>query len=315
MALEGPIDSKVKEYLKNALNHDLDDMLNQYMNAFFLQQRIVLVTHQFEKNANLTPEIKVVLQNLVTASQQYLDDFNKQSLLSALENALKTLNEQQGYVINFTQNAKVCSEIAQQLMPIKADLSHSVSIESLTESFILIEKSSLLASTMLPPPPPPPAPPVAKSTIAVSPSLKPVPKVPPVPIPQEQDLNRKKLFQRLQSIEKALEHHGAEKPDSSDVPKLSLSIKRELTTVALEAQRRRYKKSLDEVRADPTKAQQDTNSKGLMFLSMLQSEISGRKEKVLRSIAQKSLVPAVAEKSDEVPIEDAMKKLQLGNKL
>lgn len=286
MSWDGPIDSKVKNLLKNALEHELDDMLSQYMNAYVLQQRIVLVTHQFEKNTSLSPEIKALLQNLVASSQQYLDDFNKQSLLNTLESVLKVLNEQQGYVVNLTQSAKTCSEIVQQLKPIKEELIHSVNLESLIASFVIIEKSSLLASTLPPPPPPPPkAPPPPK--MAVKPVLNPVAKEQLPKVATQQELNQEILFKKLKVIEKELARSQSETVTVEDTHKLSLNLKRELVTTALERQRRRYQQRLAEVRSDPTAAQPESTSRGLVFLSMLRSEITERKDKALKVKATK----------------------------
>jgi hypothetical protein len=322
MALDGPIDTKIKTYLKNALRDDLDELLSQYMNAFVLQQRIVHATNHFEKNTNLSAENKILLQKLVTAAQDYLDNFNKKLLLEAIDNALTGLRSGQGMIFNLSQSSKVCSEIAQLLMPIKEDLIHHVNIDSLIDSFILVEKSALITAAALPPPPPPS--PASLPKVKAQP-LKPIVKAPPpkeaAPIvASEKEFNRELLLKKLKKIEKELSPEVPAKTEG-DTPKLNLNIKRELSMVALEAQRRRDIKRLAQVRSDPSSVERvpgagehTLTSRGVLFLSMIRSELSSRNQRDLKAKATRQQVATSLAKNEPLPIEDEFAKLKITNK-
>ncbi len=320
MALDGPIDTKIKTCLQNALKENLDDLLSRFMNAYVLQQRIVLVTKQFEYNPNLTLETKTLLQDLDTAAQAYLDNFDKQLLLAAIENALMGLRSGQGMIINLTQSAKACSEIAQLLRPIKEDLIHRVTIDSLLDSFVLMEMPVLTTAAPLPPPPPPLSS-LAQPKLAAAP-LKPVAKVSPTKAALEREFNRELLLKKLTVIEKELSQTEPVKAEAAEnIPKLRLNIKRELATVALEAERRRELKRLAAVRSDPSSVVQAPNlvaeaptSRGILFLSMLQSELGVRNQRGLKAKAQRQQAAAIpSANNDQLPIEEELEKLQISN--
>ncbi len=327
MAIDGPINIKrMKEYLQNANPEELDELIKIYLNAFLIQQRIIIAIGRFDTNQNLSPHSKTVLGNLFTAANLYVDNFDNKLLLTAIEVALAVLYSEQGYVVNISRQSKACQEIYNQIFPIKQEVAGSVSIESFIDSFVFVEKdhstvplvqpSSTIPNLVSAPPPPPPPPRKEKEPIPAAAKSK---TVVIAEKPKEELTCKDELLRKLHTIDQELTlvkgpQNKTETEEVKPIPRLALNLKRELTTKALDAERRRNLKRFADVRSDPTLPSQlnpNSSSKGQLFLSMLRSQIGERKEKTLKAAAaQQKTSPAMpASNTDVKDMETSFQKL------
>ncbi len=321
MAIDGPINiQRMKEYLQKADSAELDELIQTYLNAFLIQQRLIIAIGPFEKNKYLLPQTKEILKELIVAANRFIEDFNNKSLLITLESSLAHLQSQLGYVVNFSNQSLACNDIYLKLEPIKKEIANSVSIDSLVDSFVLIEEStndSISTKTLASAPPPPPPPPIKeKATIPTAAQ----PKTASNPAPEEELTCKDELLRKLRTIDKELTsatslENKTESEEANPIPKLALNLKRELTAKALDAERRRNLKRFADVRSDPTLPTQlnpNSSSKGLIFLSMLRSQIGERKERTLKAAAAQQKAPSAPLPNGDIKdIDTSFQKLKL----
>lgn len=290
MIKKGPMNLKsMLDHLQSAKDDELDNLFQQYLNAFSIQKCVAQVVSLFDKIHEVPSELKNQLSDLGIAVADYLEDFNSKLLLASLERTLKALYIQQGYIVNVSNLSITCGKAYQQLLPLKDELSKNVSLENLIDSFVLINISNEPTPTKLK---------VAPSVACSPPKPPPLPqkisnkKLPPPVITtpkaekEDNEANKEALFKKIADIGKALNErpHEMKQDEAEQTKRMSLALKRELASKALEASRRRNLKSFSDLREDPSlSVQSEVMSRGKLFLSMLHSQLSERKEKALKA--------------------------------